>query len=160
MVPLGYNYRDLYDKPSVEILNKGLPSEISLQIWENSAMLNPTQKQEIGVLVHSGNDPLANAAPVLTITLPDNTEATFDMPLTGQDGESRIKVPPVNAENGTLIPYQVCITSFEGQKFCVRDSYLIWNTSALETNQNWYLPMIYRWFRGEIFQRFLPVIYR
>jgi len=160
MVPLGYNYRDLYYKPSVEKLNKGLPSEISLQIWENSAMLNPTQKQEIGVLVHSGNDPLANAAPVLTITLPDNTEATFDMPLTGQDGESRIKVPPVNAENGTLIPYQVCITSFEGQKFCVRDSYLIWNTSALETNQNWYLPMIYRWFRGEIFQRFLPVIYR
>jgi hypothetical protein len=45
---------------------------------------------------------------------------------TDQGGCAFFKLDPVNANNGETIPYQVCFTNKYGEKFCERDSFLIW----------------------------------
>jgi hypothetical protein len=126
--PLGYNYRDRFRKAaSQSTVDVGsAEKEVTLQVWNSYPMVSSTQDQEIGVSIQENNAPLANLEPVLVVTLPDGTQTPYKMPPTDQDGQSHFRVGPISAPNGTLIPYQVCISIRSGERYCYKDSYLIW----------------------------------
>lgn len=113
--------------PPVDPALVAMGPAISIQVWETYPMVASNQAQEIGVSVLQDNSPLANLSPVLVVTWPDGSQKPYVFPPTGGDGQSRFSVPPIAASNGTLVPYQVCVASPAGSKFCVKDSFLIWN---------------------------------
>jgi hypothetical protein len=100
--------------------------EVVMRVWETYPLLAPDQNQEIGVSISENNVPLSNLEPYLAITLPTDETKTYYMDLTGEDGVSRYMLDPINAPNGTLIPYQVCVLDLNNEKYCVRDSFMIW----------------------------------
>jgi len=127
-VPLGYTYREqFYPLPYTSGFQAPL-DQISLQVWTSYPMVAPNQQQQVGVGVFSEREPLPGVEPFLVLTLPDGNQATYQLPPTGQDGHTGLLLEPIQAEYGTLIPYKVCVYTGDGNKFCVLDSYLIWET--------------------------------
>jgi hypothetical protein len=100
---------------------------VMVQVWESFSMVLPSQSQEIGVSVFQDGQPVANVEPDLTVALPDGTEKTYYMYPTGTDGQSRLPIDPVAGENGTLVPYKVCIYNLGGEPICTQDTFLIWS---------------------------------
>jgi hypothetical protein len=127
--PLGYTYRDQFRKAASQstLAASNGDKEVTLQVWNSYPMVSSTQEQEIGISIQENNAPLVNLEPVLVLTLPDGTQQPYKMPPTNQDGQSHFRVGPVSAPNGTLIPYQVCISIRSNERYCYKDSYLIWN---------------------------------
>ncbi len=101
-------------------------SNMAIKVWETFATVSPTQAQEINVYITADGLPVPRLEPRLTITLPDESTRTYLMFPTGEDGQSRFNVEPIEAANGTLIPYQVCIDNASGDSFCVLNDYIIW----------------------------------
>ncbi len=101
-------------------------NEMILQVWESIPMVAPNQNQEVGVIVLLNNSPFKGIEPDLLVQLPDGSVKRYFMYPTGEDGQTRMNIDPIDAPAGTVIPYQVCIFPQGGQKFCVQDSYLIW----------------------------------
>lgn len=111
--------------PLQEVFSTSQSGEMSVQVWESLPMVNPNQNQEIGVSVFMDGIPVRDLEPDLVVLLPEGNRTYYMFP-TGADGQSRQILEPINAPNGTLIPYEVCIYSKNMEKFCVRDSFLIW----------------------------------
>jgi hypothetical protein len=111
--------------PPQDLLSMAQTGEMSVQVWESLPMVGPNQSQEIGVSVFVDGAPAAELEPDLVVTLPDGDRPYYLYP-TGADGQSRQVLEPINAPNGTLIPYEVCIFTKTRDRFCVRDSFLIW----------------------------------
>jgi hypothetical protein len=181
-VPLGYTYRErFYPLPSTDGFQTSL-EQVSLQVWASYPMLAPDQKQQIGVGIFSGNEPLPGVEPVMELTLPDGTQATYHLAPTGQDGHTGLRLEPISAEAGTLIPYKVCVYTGDGNKFCVLDSFLIWETAyfsltptvpestempaSLFDKVTLYLPLVYKTIKSEsleielMVKTFLPLLFR
>jgi hypothetical protein len=108
-------------------VNSQFDPQVSVQVWENYPLVTPDQAQEIGVSVLENNLPMRMVEPDLILTLPNGQEKTYYMPPTAHDGQTMMVLEPITAPSGTLIPYEVCIFIPGGQKFCVKDSFLIWN---------------------------------
>ena len=114
--------------PSIEVFTSPQSSnQISIQVWESFPMVGQNQSQEIGVMVFENGNSLQGIEPDLMIELPDDTTRRYYMYPTGRDGQTRMIIDPINLPIGTLIPYQVCIFFPGGEKFCVRDSFVIWD---------------------------------
>lgn len=127
--PVGYTYKSLYYQPvEKSFASTQSLSQVSVQVWEAYPMVSSNQNQEIGVSVLDDNQPMVSVEPVLVLTLPDGKQQPYTLAPTGKDGQTHIDLPPIAASNGTLVPYQVCIHNVTGDKFCVKDSYLIWNS--------------------------------
>jgi hypothetical protein len=119
---------ELGTDPSIEIFTSPQSAnQISIQVWESFPMVGQNQSQEIGVMVFENGRPLQGIEPDLMIDLPDGTTRNYYMYSTGRDGQTRMLIDPINLPFGTLIPYQVCIFFPGGEKFCVRDSFVIWD---------------------------------
>jgi hypothetical protein len=172
-VPLGYTYKKLFYKPMGSSDTLLSEAEVSLQVWENYPMIAPEQEQEIGVALFAGGEPLANVSPELVVTLPDGTTESYHLPQTGEDGRTQLRLESISAENGTLVPYQVCVDTPEGPRFCVIDSYLIWEADyvTVKTPQppqyQTHIPLILRSFTiyvpalvENLQDIFLPVVVR
>ncbi len=101
-------------------------SEVSIQVWESYPVLARNQSQEIGVIVFENGAPVRGIEPDLLLELPDGKTRTYYMYPTDDDGQTRLHIDPIDAPGGTLIPYQTCIFYPGGQRFCVRDSFVIW----------------------------------
>ena len=100
--------------------------QITVQVWEAQDQVASNQEQEIWANVSQNGQPLANIQPVLVLNLPDGSQVSYDMPATGGDGRTSLKIPPIVAANGVLIPYELCVPQAE-QMFCTRQEYLILN---------------------------------
>lgn len=100
--------------------------DIRLDVWERHPTVAQNQAQEITVSVFRDNVPVSLVEPLLVITLPDDKSKSYYMLPTGEDGTSYLKLDPVDVENGTLIPYQVCIYDFDEAEKCVEDSFMVW----------------------------------
>lgn len=124
---LGTAYKNLFF-PEIPSKSPETPAgkQVSLQVWKTFPMVSSDKSQEIGVQIQEDNAPLANVEPYLILTLPDGKQKTFSLPPTGEDGQSRLTLPPVSASSGTIVPFQVCIARLTGEKFCVKDSFIIW----------------------------------
>ncbi len=144
---LGIKYRDIF-KPLESSSGLGKNMEVTMQLWESYPLISPDQEQEIGVVVFSGGEPVPEVSAELTVRMPDGEEQMYRLPPTDQQGETRLRLDPLQAENGTLVPYRACIQLQSQQKFCVMDSYLIWQTgkeeirTILPPGKTSYLPFV------------------
>lgn len=134
-------------------------TQITLHAWEGQPIVAPDREQEIGVSVYSGKHPLSGISPELILTYPDGREETLTLPPTDSEGKTQLKLSPIQAENGTLIPYRVCVQDRREQRFCVRDSFLIWKTEELARQNVQYLPAVFKWLETA-YQIFLPYVSR
>lgn len=125
--PLGQEYLDRYYPPQENAFSETQKFKtISLQVWERYQFVSSEQAQEIGTSIFEGKSPLSSIEPILTLTMPDGSEKSHDFPPTGDDGQTVLRLEPIEAQNGTLVPYQVCISSLTYEMFCVKDSFVIW----------------------------------
>jgi hypothetical protein len=129
LAPLGVRYEK-------EIFNKGADfrkslsvKEVDLIVWEKFMRLPSGEPQEIFVLVSEDGATLKNREPVLFLSYPNSETKTFYFPPTGVDGLTSIRIPGIQASNGTLIAYKVCLMGFNGEMKCVGENYLIWNSN-------------------------------
>jgi hypothetical protein len=147
-VPLGLEYNLATVRPQNLPLVTAEPVDIAIQVWEEKPLVSPDQGQVIGVVVYGNNLPLAGVEPELDLSPPDGSPVSYTLPPTDDEGESQIRIEPLDGKNGTLIPYKVCVNTPTAQKFCVLDSYLIWITEyAMVTPQapqeyTSYLPFV------------------
>lgn len=100
--------------------------QLTVQVWESQEQVASNQEQEIWASISENGQPLANVQPLLVLNLPDGSRVSYDMPATGGDGRTSLKIPPIAAANGVLIPYELCVPQGE-QMFCARQEYLILN---------------------------------
>jgi hypothetical protein len=125
--PLGQEYLERYYQPQENVFSETQSLRtISLQVWERYQFVSSDQSQEIGTSIFEGKTPLRSIEPILTLTMPDGTQKSYYFPPTGDDGQTMLRLDPIEAQNGTLIPYQVCISSLTYEMFCVKDSFVIW----------------------------------
>jgi hypothetical protein len=125
---LGTVYQNLfYPEVATKAVETSAGPQVSLQVWKSLPMVPSGKSEEIGVYILEDNAPLENVEPYLILTTPDGKQKTYSLPPTGADGQSRLTLPPITGSNGTLVPFQVCIARLTGEKFCVKDSFIIWN---------------------------------
>jgi hypothetical protein len=101
--------------------------EITLEIVETRPFVDSQTSQEIGVIVRFGNQPASQIRPQLFLSLPNGERYEFEMPPTNEQGKSFFVIPPIQAPNGSLIDYRICITAPSNVQVCARDDYLIWS---------------------------------
>lgn len=167
---LGIRYRDVYYQPAVTPAPDENSQDITFQLWEGFPMVSPEQEQEIGVAVFSNGIPLADIEPELDLLLPSGVWIHNVMPPTNENGESQMMIDPLDVDNGTLIPYKVCVNTPKGQRFCLMDSYLIWKADfitispRLPPGNTSYLPFVVKNFQAyvpavlENFEMYLPFV--
>jgi hypothetical protein len=147
--PLGYMFLQLAGKgvPGSPGLNESYPSrgqestpelqppnnnenpgdDLMIQVWELYPWVSSKHIQEINTSIYDGKKALANIDPILTVYLPDESPLIEHMPPTDADGQTRIDISPMNVPNGTLIPYQVCITTQDKVSHCGKGDFLVWD---------------------------------
>jgi hypothetical protein len=126
-VPLGKTYQERYAKSWEEEFEDNIDG-VQIKVWEKEAVVASGQPQEIHVKILENETPLVNREPVLRVTLPDGKESVFPFPPTDENGESFFGLPGIAGPNGTLIPYDVCLTGISRRTLCVGDNYLIWES--------------------------------
>jgi hypothetical protein len=124
-VPLGKTYAQRYAGARQREFEDKLDG-VQIRVSEKEPVVPSGQTQEIQVKVLEEDVPLADREPVLRVTLPDGSEQVFHFPPTDENGETSFRLPPISGPNGTLIPYDVCLTGSSRKTVCVGDNYLIW----------------------------------
>jgi hypothetical protein len=125
--PLGITYKQqYYDKNEGSIWNQ-TSDDLQIQVWESSEYVTSDETQEVHVVIIEGGLPIPDLKPILLLTLPDNSQIEYHFPPTDEDGWTLLFVPPIPAPMGTIIPYQVCLPSYELGSVCTSDNYLIWD---------------------------------
>jgi hypothetical protein len=101
---------------------------LRLKVWEEYPKIDSNQKQVISVQIWDENtsNPLPNFEPTLTVRLPDGTLTTYIYPPTDQKGYTTFELPPLQAKNGSMIIYKVCLNDPGNSPICVEESYIIW----------------------------------
>jgi hypothetical protein len=112
-------------QPEME-LHDDQAQEFRVDVWEMHPTVAQNQSQEVTVSVFKNNVPVSLAEPLLVLALPDEKDKTYYMLPTGDDGTSYLKLDPIDVQNGTLVPYQVCFHGLGGQDRCVEDSFMVW----------------------------------
>ncbi len=125
-MPLGRRYKQQFSDHSIEGNGTNSFDAVTLKVWERLPVINFTEGQEIYVIVLDNGTPLKNIDLTLDITMPDGTLQTLDFPSTSQDGQTSLEIGAIDAPNGTLIVYQVCIDHVQDGPDCITEDYLIW----------------------------------
>ena len=171
-LPFGGRYRALFYADRSAVFDVETSLDFTIQIWEGFPMVSPNQEQEIGVVIYGNGRPLAEIEPVLELSLPDSVQKSYTLPPSDEKGETQMILEPLEADNGTLVPYKVCVDTQNEQMFCVMDSYLIWNASYItvgpEISDEYlsYLPFVLKNYKVYIppvvenFIAYLPLILR
>ncbi len=100
---------------------------IDLKVWEKDTFVSSRDTQEIHTAIYEDGRPLQNFEPLLIATMPDGSQRQAYFQPSNEEGCSAIKLAPIEAPNGTLIAYQVCLFGVDRQQTCVGDNYLIWD---------------------------------
>lgn len=124
--PLGVEYYRLIQN-SNQLDVESLPT-VNLTSWEAEPAISANEDQVIYVRISQNKLPIINVQPLLEITLPDESLITYQMPASDLDGVSALQIPKIDAPNGTIIPYQVCLVYIDATRFCISEQFLIWNT--------------------------------
>ena len=136
--PLGYSYREVFY--SLAAGEPAEPQQVRIELWESQPPAAEHSAQELGVTLSANGNPLTNLTPILTFDLPGGVSRVVTLPATDQEGRSRLILESFPARDGSLIPYQICVTSRVQQAYCVRDSFVVWNSFA---GNRQYLPLIH-----------------
>lgn len=114
--------------PSDPDVNEGRSVPVLvMQVSQAADSIKPGETQEIVVYLTQDGQPISGIAPLLELTMPDTSVVRYQMPPSGADGSSAIRLPPFDVLNGTLIPYQVCVVEVNPVSFCVQENFVIWS---------------------------------
>jgi hypothetical protein len=127
--PLGFPYRDMhYPRPNGNgSIQVSLDRAITLQIYAKYELILSSQAQEISVSVFTGNKPEKGVEPILVVIYPNGSQGDYYFPATGDDGKTTKTLDPIPANNGTLVPYEVCLSTQAKELFCIKESFVIWS---------------------------------
>ena len=89
-------------------------------------IISPNEPQHISLVAFDGGYPAANREFVLTLTYPDGHKENWKFPATGPNGQATKQIPAIQAPNGSLIQYRVCMRELTYQSACAEDNYIIW----------------------------------
>lgn len=122
---MGAEYKArLYDQP---VPQAAAPQgELRIQVWEDHSQISSQQEQVIHASLYAGNELLSGLQPYLEISLPSGATSIYQFPPSDSGGETTVTVPAIQAQNGTLIPYKVCLEGFGAAAVCANESYMIW----------------------------------
>jgi hypothetical protein len=124
-MPMGVEYKArFYDQPAPEV--QAPTAELRIQVWEEHSQISSAEQQIIYASLYAGTQLLANLQPYLEISLPGGGVSIYQFPPSDAGGQTQLAVPPVQGQNGTLVPYQVCVQGFGAGETCVSESYMIW----------------------------------
>jgi hypothetical protein len=143
--PLGYSFTWLNTIPTQAPIPSDIPktespegedtvpewqsdAELSLQVWELYPFVGPQQNQEIFVSVFLNGTPVGGVLPTLTLNVPGAEQIQKNMQPTSSDGQSHLGLDAIDAPNGTIITYQVCVPISGDKLFCGRGDFIIWAT--------------------------------
>ena len=127
-MPLGNEYKaGEYDKIMDFTANQSL-QRVEIKVWERSTFVSAEESQEIHVALYENGRPLKNYEPIMIITMPDGGQREAYFQPSNNNGRTSLNLPPVEAPNGTLIAYQICLRDLDRESHCVGDNYLIWNS--------------------------------
>ncbi len=122
---LGAEYKTrFYDQRAVDVTAQ--PTEIRIQVWEDFSQISSAEQQVIHATLFAGNQFLSGLQPYLEITLPAGGTSIYQFPLSDVNGQTQLTIPAVRAQNGTLIPYKVCLEGFGSTEVCASESFMIW----------------------------------
>jgi hypothetical protein len=126
-VPLGVVYKaESYDNVRDYEANQTLEN-LNIKVWEKGTFVSANESQEIHVALFENNKPLKNYEPILVVTMPDGSQRKAYFMPSDENGRTSLKLSPIEAPNGTLIAYRICLLGITEMPRCVGDNYLIWN---------------------------------
>ena len=126
--PLGYKFRSkYYSEAQVQPTSTAPSNTVVIQIDMPQQAVATSQEQLINITVTSGVLPVTNAAAFIRVTYPDGSQSNSPFPLTDANGRASITLPPIQAPNLTLVPFQVCINQPGSGEVCNKSYYMISN---------------------------------
>ena len=105
------------------------PDTVSLTVTAANPKVKPDEAQQISLKAETATDhaPLTGVAANLTVYYPGNKQVEFQFPATDESGTSSVTVPARSGlSNGTVVPYQVCLSGPSSSAACVNETYLVW----------------------------------
>lgn len=127
-VPLGLDYKiEGFDSVRDYSANQTLEG-LDIKVWEKNTFVSSNEPQEIHIALYENGKALENYEPMLIVTMPDGSQRKAYLQPSDRNGRTSIQLAPIEAPNGTLIAYQICLIGVSEDPRCVGDNYLIWNT--------------------------------
>ena len=135
---LGYSYRRIYHRNirninnqpgerSNEAMDTFLVNGNSIRIWEEYPSLPQDRIQVIHLeAINEQSIPIQGLQAEITLQIPDQGEIVLSLLETGYEGKTQVSLPVLNVPKGTIIPYQVCITS-QNKRECFDTEFVIWD---------------------------------
>ncbi len=102
-------------------------SPLILRINESQPTLPMNQQQNIEISVSRDGFPVPGIVLEIVLDLPDGSSETYVLPASGSDGKTAQLLPVIQADNGTVILYQVCVIGQDETNICYEDSFTIWS---------------------------------
>lgn len=122
-LPLGGEYKTrIYDQPAPQ----QSPGEVRIQVWEQYSQISSQEQQVIYATLYAGSQLLTGLQPYLEVTLPAGGVSIHQFPPSNESGQTQLTLPPVQAVNGRMVPYRVCLSAFGAPEVCVHESFMIW----------------------------------
>ncbi len=114
--PLGYAY--LQQQSAFQPVFK-------VSVWESTPVLKAGDTQTLGVAVYNGvpNQPIVNAEPSITITLPDGKTSQQRLPPTAANGKTYLEFDETSQLG--LYSYEVCASQPGSEAVCVKESWYV-----------------------------------
>jgi hypothetical protein len=131
VLALGRRYLDEIRRPKITPTPtvQPMPSgKIRIWPWVNSADVTQSQVPEIGAAVFDKGIPMADMEIYVTVYLPNGEERVYMMPKTDVNGMTRVSLDDLNAENGSILSYDVCLTGFFPTDVCTSSGFYFWTT--------------------------------
>ncbi len=131
VAPLGSKYMELEPGTPIVAEPSAAPATpiYTLQVSELHNPLAAEEAQQINIVLLNAADqlPLPGIETDLTLNLPDGTTYQATLPATLTDGSSSIVLPVMKKiPNGTIMTYQVCISTAVVEPVCQSGSFLVW----------------------------------
>jgi hypothetical protein len=128
LVPLGYLYRQKFYNEAETYMPEVQPvvQAYSINVWETEPITQPNSDQTIGVIIREGEVPVSNVEVYLLLKLAENITIRYTFPITQSDGSASLSLNPIDAPHGTVIHYDVCVSTVNQESTCVSESFLIW----------------------------------
>jgi hypothetical protein len=124
-LPIGTEYKTrVYDQPAAQPIAS--PGEIRIRVWEDHSQISSSEEQVIHATLFAGTQLLSGLQPYLEISLPSGSTSIYQFPPSDAGGQTQLTLPPVYGQNGTLVPYKVCLEGFGAAAVCATESYMIW----------------------------------
>jgi hypothetical protein len=128
LVPIGVEYKNKQFESAFDFQSSQSLEHVDIKVWERDSYVSSDDSQEINVAIYQDKTPLSNFEPLLLVTMPDGSQRKAYFQPSSENGCTSIELAPIDAPNGTLIAYQVCLFGLDGEPNCVGDNYLIWDT--------------------------------